>query len=586
MLSRPSTEGAFARGRADFIRDGLRSDPGVSVAQLNRRFERMAQAREVQRNLDRMASRSGQDRVNYLVCDLTDAESVARAIERIHHVDGRIDLLINGAGLNRGHRLADKDLDEFRRVRDIKVRGYSNIKRALANANVPAPALWCNFGSLVGFVGLEGELDYAAGNDFLATAAYYSSAGEGRDEVTIGWTLWGEVGLAASNGITKAFMQHSGFSAMATAEGVHHFIHEIRRAHRWPYVVHLGEKERTFLNASMGGLLRPANHQADAHTNRVRPPHFLMTRLVDEPDRVVAERTMSMRTDSYLADHLVKGIPTLPGSFAVAIVAEAALALAPGWMITAITDLTFNRFLRVYSGRAATTFSIVAEKVSGDSDETQVVVRALSDVRAPDGRLLQRDRLHFEGAAHLQRSRPLTPAGALPSLTRETAAPDPYQMANGAVHVTGCLVSTTRVRAHAGGARAAFCLPVERRHEAFEKFCVPAVLLDGLMRLAAVSPDRFVPLAAPTRIGRIDFFDQRNDVELADEFDDRVQLYGTRRIDGEVEELGAVAPDSRLLLRMTRLRGLVFGYVDTETNEFLTPDQMGRLAANGIPEVV
>jgi len=572
----------FARRRPDFIRDGLRSDPGMSVALLNRRFERMAQARETWRNLGRMAAHSGKDRVQYLVCDVTDADSVAQALRRIHDEDGRIDLLVNGAGLNRGHALAEKDFDEFRRVRDIKVRGYTNVKRALANANIPAPAVWCNFGSLVGFVGLEGELDYAAGNDFLASAACFASAAEGRDELTIGWTLWGDVGLAANNGITKAFMQHIGSTAMDTAEGVHHFLNELWCAHRWPYVVYLGDKERASLNAAMSGLLRPATQPA----RRAQPPYFLATRLVDEPDRIVAERTLTLATDGYVADHLVNGIPTLPGSFAVAIVAEAALALAPGCRLAAITDLTFDKFLRFYSGRSATTFRIVAEKAPGGRDDTAVAVRVLSDVRAPDGRLLQRDRLHVQATAHLLRNLPCPPVSSLPATTCETAAVDPYHIANGAVYLAGSLVSTTRTRVHNGGARAEFYLPVERRHEAFARLCVPAVLLDGLMRLAVASSERFVPLAAPTRIGRIDFYDTRNDVELAEEFDDRVQLYSTRWIDDQVEELAAVAPDSRLLVKISRLRGVVFGYIDTETRDFLTPAQMARRAAGGVPEAV
>jgi NAD(P)-dependent dehydrogenase (short-subunit alcohol dehydrogenase family)/3-oxoacyl-(acyl-carrier-protein) synthase len=571
------TKEDFDQRRAEFISDGLRDSPGTSVAELNRQFDRMAQARTVRHNLDRMAKHSGEDRTRYLTCDIGDPQAVQQTLQLIHDEDGRIDLLINGAGLNRAGALANKGLDEFRHIRDIKVRGYTNLRRAFTESDLPQPVVWCNFGSLVGFTGQQGEFDYAAANDFLASAATYSNVVAGQDEVTIGWTLWSDVGLGA-NPVTKAFMQRSGlFTGMGTDEGVRHFLDEWKLPHRWPHVVHIGDTERAAIEARVPGLLR----SSDIPATPSRTSFFLTTRLSDEPNRLVWERTLDLNADSYLADHLVNGIPTLPGTLVTAIAAEAAVALRPGWHVTAITNLVFNKFLRVYPGRPGTTFRVVAEATSDNGTESLVTVCVLSDLHARDGRILQRDRMHFRIEVHLQPNLPPAPVTALPTSTQEMSVIDPYHVPNSAVRLGVSFISTTSTRVHPGGARAAFSLPAERQHHAFAKFNVPAVLLDGLARTAVLTSDRFVPLAAPLSIGRIDFYDDRNDVELADAFGDRILLYRTNGsvledADG-IGELGAVAPDGRLIVQIRCLRGIPLGYIDTETNEFLTPTQKMRL---------
>ncbi|GCE01956.1 SDR family oxidoreductase [Embleya hyalina] len=574
---------AFARRRPEFVRSGLRTDPGVSVAELGRRFDRLLQARTARANLDRMAAHSGADRVRYLTCDVRDPAAVRRAFATIHAADGRIDLLVNGAGLNRGASLGDKRFEEFRRIRDVKVRGYRNLKQALA---AHPPAVWCNFGSLVGFTGQEGEADYAAANDFLASAAGWANLAEGADEYTIGWTLWRDVGLGADP-VTAAFMARSGqFSGMGTGEGVGHFLAELGRARHEPSVLHIGDTERAAIEARMPGLLRAAEALPPAFAPAPAADFYLGRRVVDEPDRLLVERELDPETDGYLADHLVDGVPTLPGTLVPEIAAEAALALSPGWCVTALSELGFSTFLRVYPGRAKSPFRIDARVRAQTPEERVVAVRVVSDVRAPQGTLLREDRLHFEATVHLRREPIAAPTSARwPASVGEVAVPDPYHVPNPAVLLTGAFVSTTDTRVHPYGNRATFVLPPARRHAAFARFVLPAVLLDGLARVAVLTPGRFVPLAAPVSVRRIDVFDRRNDVELADAYPEGVDLYCTPKgVDltdpGVVNTLSAVAPDGRTLLRMTGLRGVVLGYLDTVDGGFRSVEQVRRATAD------
>ena len=565
-----ASDDEFARSRSAFISEGLRAEPGVAVAELNRRFERRAQARTARANLDRMSARGAA--VHYLTCELGDRDAVAEAVRTIHERDGRIDLLLNGAGINRGAALANKDFDEFRRVRDTKVRGYANLERALADR---PPRTWCNFGSLVGFTGQEGELDYASANDFLATAAT-RAASSGRDEFTVGWTLWNRVGLG-SDPVTQSFMQRSGlFSGMGTEEGTDHLLDELRGDHH-PAVVHLGDTERAAIARRAPALL----HQAPTEQ-----PFYLGRVLEREPHRLVAERELNLEVDGYLADHLVNGVPTLPGTVVPEVVSEAALALFPGRCVTAITDLSLQAFLRVHPGRAGTVIRVVAESTGSDP---VVSVRVLSDLRAPNGILLKKDRVHFAATVHMGRELPSPPVVVpWPEDPDEVPAVDPYHVPNPAAHLTGSWVSTEDTRVRAGGNRATFApasLP-----GAFAGFRVPVVLLDGLARTAVLTGSRFAPLAAPLSVARIEFFDGRNDHALAGESPGGVELRarpGGIEADGRTEvgdgdaanQLIAVAPGGGMLLRMSGLRGKVLGHVDTEAGGFHRPAQLDRPGA-------
>ncbi|MEI2775685.1 MAG: SDR family NAD(P)-dependent oxidoreductase [Tetrasphaera sp.] len=97
------------------------------------------------------------------------ATDVAQTLAQVHRDWGSIRLLIHAAGLNRSTPLVTKPLDEFRRIRDLKVRGHVHLAAALAGS---PPGLWLNFGSLLGMTGQAGEADYASANDFLGFAPW------------------------------------------------------------------------------------------------------------------------------------------------------------------------------------------------------------------------------------------------------------------------------------------------------------------------------------------------------------------------------------------------------------------------------
>ncbi|MDR1999155.1 MAG: SDR family NAD(P)-dependent oxidoreductase, partial [Frankiaceae bacterium] len=195
-------DAAFAAARPGYVAAGLAARPGTAPVVLGREYDAIKDARATLANLSRLASLCGAGRVTYLPCDITDLRLLSEGAAVIAGLVPRIDLLINAAGLNRSAPIAAKTITEFRRIRDLKVRGYQNLVQAFAGRR---PARWYNFGSLLGVTGQVGEADYASANDFLGLAAVHASAA-GAVERTIGWTLWGEVGLG-TNPLTKAYFE-------------------------------------------------------------------------------------------------------------------------------------------------------------------------------------------------------------------------------------------------------------------------------------------------------------------------------------------------------------------------------------------
>lgn len=634
-----ASDDEFASARPGFIREWLAENgaSGGTVKDANGVYSRIESARAVRSNLDRM--RDHGSRVRYVCADATDPQAVDAAVKGIL-ADGDVDLLVNAAGLSRSTPIPAKSLAEFNAVRDLKLAAFRNLRRGFAGR---MPRLWINFGSLLGLTGQVGEADYASGNDFLA-AASSALAGASNAEgavvnghhnggissssairrfmprmTTIGWTLWGEIGLGASE-LTKAYFEKTGmYSSMPTDEGVRHFLRELAASPQPPLTVHLGENERAAVDRLVPGFLvetpllgstespgspgspgspqspesvQPGEPEAGAeagdddangrvHDPRLDGPSFFVDRVVRRSaEQIVAEREFSLPRDAFLADHSVSGVATLPGLFVPEIVAQVATRLVPGMVVHAIEDLRFVHFLKVHPG-SRTTYRITGTRLAAAEGHAKVAVTITSDVVAPNGVLLIADRVHFTATALLAESYPPAPAWPEWPELEETGVLDPYHQPGAPVLLGGPFVTTSETRLHPYGKRATYRtdLPDDAP---WASWSTPGLLLDGLARTGVldISDEGFIPLAAPLSIARIDFFERLDDVTAGNTYE-HLDLYAVIEGSGLVgpdnetldatNRFAAVAPDGHVVARFRDLQWIVMGQFNPASGEFVAP---------------
>lgn len=101
--------------------------------------------------------------VNGVKMDVTDREEVKRVVNEIIEKEGKIDILINNAGITKDTlflRMKDEDWDA---VINTNLNGVYNVTRAVVPAMVKKrKGVIINISSVVGFTGNVGQVNYSA----------------------------------------------------------------------------------------------------------------------------------------------------------------------------------------------------------------------------------------------------------------------------------------------------------------------------------------------------------------------------------------------------------------------------------------
>lgn len=92
--------------------------------------------------------------------DVTDTDSVQRAVAQVVEACGEIDLLINNAGVHIGGPLLSLDLDAFKKILDINLLGAWRLTRA-AKPHLARGSTVAMMSSLSGLVGPPNDGAYA-----------------------------------------------------------------------------------------------------------------------------------------------------------------------------------------------------------------------------------------------------------------------------------------------------------------------------------------------------------------------------------------------------------------------------------------
>jgi len=97
------------------------------------------------------------------VLDVTDRARVDEVVKQVLDRFGRIDVLVNNAGITQDARLQKMTLEQFDRVIDVNLRGVFHCSQAVADAMVrQGSGVILNASSVVGVYGNFGQTNYAA----------------------------------------------------------------------------------------------------------------------------------------------------------------------------------------------------------------------------------------------------------------------------------------------------------------------------------------------------------------------------------------------------------------------------------------
>ena len=279
----------------------------------------------------------------YAVADVTDTESIEKAVNSAILKFGRIDVVIHGAGMERSRSAAKKQIDEFRLVSSIKIEGCGNIVSAVMKNCKPMKFIF--FSSVAGRFGNAGQTDYSAGNDFMAGLAHiYGAQFSDVKFVTIDWTAWDGEGMAGSEAI-RAVLEDAGVEFLPRREGLEVLSRIVNGDVTYPELV---------VSRSLGSL-------EEMYYKNKKDPAIVSYPWKESWDieggKFTRKFLLDPLKDVYLEDHCIEGTPVLPGVKGLELFSVSAKEfLSDGWYLAGIKNVSFQKAIKFFSRKPREVF--------------------------------------------------------------------------------------------------------------------------------------------------------------------------------------------------------------------------------------
>ncbi|WP_409465052.1 SDR family NAD(P)-dependent oxidoreductase [Amycolatopsis sp. GA6-003] len=293
----------------------LASTTGLALAILGR--SRPETDELLRSNLDRL--RTDGIRVAYEAADVGDPDAVALAVEKLTAETGPVTALLHASGINEPARFSALTAGQVRAHLRPKITGL----RALLAAVPPGSLrLLVTFGSVIGAAGMAGECHYALANGLLrAEARRLARELPSCRVLDIAWSAWSGAGMAERMGAAQA-LARSGAAPIPVEDGAELFLRLLRTP-------------STAADVSVHGRLGEAPPTGTGRfLERIRAGHPGV--------ELVADTTLSLRTDPWLDGHRVDGAALLPAVVGLEAMAQAASTVA-GRALTTACDVRFDR---------------------------------------------------------------------------------------------------------------------------------------------------------------------------------------------------------------------------------------------------
>ncbi|MEM9005202.1 MAG: SDR family NAD(P)-dependent oxidoreductase [Cyanobacteria bacterium P01_F01_bin.86] len=311
--------------RQHFIQQARSQGTTPTPVQIERQAQGLQRDRLVRHNL--AAFRQAGVQVEYIAADVTQAEVVAALMNGIYDRYGRLDAVVQGAGLIQDKLLTDKTPESFDQVFDTKVDSTYLLSRHLRPQSLKLVVL---FASIAGRTGNRGQCDYAAANEVINRfACWMAQQWQNTRVMSINWGPWDVTGMASAS-VNRQFRER-GVIPIAPEAGRRFFQEELQG----------GDRQTVELIAgNFHELSHPDEHgnQSDIGESTGFP---LLTALpqVQPNSTVTLEQTLSLANYPFLQDHRIDGKPVVAAACALELLAEFVQAAWPEWVVCEAHDL-------------------------------------------------------------------------------------------------------------------------------------------------------------------------------------------------------------------------------------------------------
>jgi enediyne polyketide synthase len=310
---------------------------------------------ELAANLSRMDSAGL--RYRYERADVTSAEQVAAALERIRADLGPVTAVLHGAGRNEPAALAGLDEEAFRRTLAPKIDGLRTVLNAVDPDQIK---LLITFGSIIGRAGLRGEAHYATANDWMTElAVQFQREYPQARALALEWSVWAGAGMGERLGVVDALMRE-GITPISTEDGIAVLRQVLADPSAGPVVV---------VSGRVTGLPTLTLQRRELPLTR-----FVDQVLVDYPGiELVTEADLSSGSDPYLDDHLLEGNLLFPAVLGMEAMTQVAAAVTGHRGSPVLENVEFLRPIVVRPGEAT---KVRLAALVRDAETVDVVIRS------------------------------------------------------------------------------------------------------------------------------------------------------------------------------------------------------------------
>ncbi len=337
-------------------KEGLKRDLIVRIqargeratpAQVEKELAALERARAAQKAIDTVREAGGT--AYYFSVNLTDADGVANVIDQVRERNGRIDVLLHAAGMERSHFLPDKDPREFDLVFDVKSNGWFNLLHAIGNMPLGATVA---FSSIAGRFGNGGQTDYSSANDLLCkiTSSFRTTRPATRG-IAIDWTAWGGIGMATRGSIPK-MMELAGIDMLPPEAGIPLIRRELTAGGTRGEIV-VAQRLGVLLNEfDAAGGIDTTEEPSGENRFRAQGPMIGKIAGMGLHSGLIIETMLEPKMQPFLHDHKIDGTAVLPGVMGIEAFAEAASSMLPGWHVEAIERVNFLAPFKFYRNKS------------------------------------------------------------------------------------------------------------------------------------------------------------------------------------------------------------------------------------------